>query len=125
VVRPSLMWEKTLFAATTSRSVAAIMGTAILTPETETRQDTPRFVPNANAYQVYTSLACVEQDEPITCAATNSATGEQYDLSALSRFGTNWRAVNTGTRAIYINVCQDLAEETATAMCPGGAAVCV
>ena len=78
-----------------------------------------------NTLQVYTSLACPERDEPITCAATNSATGQQYDLSPLSRFGTNWRVGNTDRRAIYINVCQDLAEDAATVNCPGGAAVCV
>eukprot|EP00045_Choanoeca_perplexa_P017738 m.264172 g.264172 ORF g.264172 m.264172 type:complete len:2358 (+) comp17619_c0_seq2:153-7226(+) len=76
-------------------------------------------------FKIYTSLACPELDEPLVCGTTNSATGEQYDLTDLSRFGQNWQAVNTGRRDIYINVCQDLAETTATSQCPGGAAVCV
>ncbi|XP_043930853.1 cation-independent mannose-6-phosphate receptor [Protopterus annectens] len=66
-----------------------------------------------------TSLVCAPA--PVDCQVTDSS-GNEYDLSALSKESEAWVAVDTskdaGKRTFFLNVCRPLPSVTA---CPGGA----
>ncbi|EDQ90373.1 uncharacterized protein MONBRDRAFT_36765 [Monosiga brevicollis MX1] len=73
-------------------------------------------------FNMFTELACPETVDAIECLATNPITGEQVDLSALTRSNHNWEPV--GSQSFFMNICADLIKDDATAACEAGAAVC-
>ncbi|KAB5540056.1 hypothetical protein PHYPO_G00096970 [Pangasianodon hypophthalmus] len=79
-----------------------------------------------------TSYACVKETKDLMCRVTDGKM--HYDLSRLTRYAAsdaqqNWVAVDanvpeTGKKLYYVNVCNKIIKENATASCPEDAAVC-
>ncbi|EGD79231.1 hypothetical protein PTSG_09952 [Salpingoeca rosetta] len=77
--------------------------------------------------EFFTAAACGLDSDLLECVVTDDQTGEQYDLSSLTRTGgSNWRMAKDShtTDEIELNVCAPLVYSGDTAACPADAAVC-
>ena len=77
--------------------------------------------------EFFSSEACGLHTDLLECLVIDPKTGEEYDLSSLTRTkSSNWRMakdVHTSDE-IELNVCAPLVYSTDTAACPADAAVC-